>query len=404
MQSSKPQLKIQNYLILAILFSLPVYLVKIKLGWASFNVLESLISVLFLIWILNKEKKYLILDTKYFLPVALIFVGLLSSVLANKNFYAGFGAIKGWFIFPIIFAIIFYDVLKKDESLLKKSLLTLFFSGVAISIVGVVYKFLDIVTFDGRLKIFWDSPNQLAMFLAVPFLIGWFFAHQEKKAKTKRFYILSLALIGMSLYFSYSYGAWLAVAVSLITIIWLKYSKKEHKKYLVIFAILLVVFLAGASIGKYKNIESLGERSSLASRIMIWKSAGLMIESNPFFGIGPGNFQEKYLEYQKYFPPYLEWSAPQPHNIFLAFWLESGILGLVGFILLLVYFFRDSKIAIKNNRDLGILFLAIMIYILAHGLVDTTYWRNDLAVVFWVIVVMNVCLAKPPANNNLVGG
>ena len=150
-------------------------------------------------------------------------------------------------------------------------------------------------------------------------------------------------------------------------------------------------------------MANLGERSSLASRLAIWKSAGLMAEKNPLFGIGPGNFQEKYLEYQKYFPPYLEWSAPQPHNIFLAFWLESGLVGLIGFIILLVYFFRDNKKAIENNLDLGILFLAIMIYVLIHGLVDTTYWRNDLAVVFWVVAAMNKYLAKTPAKNNLTG-
>jgi len=380
--------------VLVTLFLLPVYLVKIKFGWLSFNVLELLIIILFLFWVFDKNTKYTILNTKYTIPVALIFIGLVLSVIANGNYYAGFGAIKGWFVVPIIFGIIFFDALKKDDSLLKKSLLVLFFSGVAISIFGVVYKFLDVVTFDGRLKIFWDSPNQLAMFLAIPFLIGLFFALQKQEVRAKRLYILSLTLVGLGLYFTYSYGAWLAMAVALIVIIWLKYSKKDHKKYLAIFAILLVAFLALASFFKYKSIENLGARSSLASRVTIWKSAGLMVEKNPLFGIGPGNFQEKYLEYQKYFPPYLEWSAPQPHNIFLAFWLESGLLGLAGFVILLFYFFCDNKKTIENNRDLGILFLGIIIYILVHGLVDTTYWRNDLAVVFWVVVAMNICLAE----------
>ena len=152
---------IQNYTILAILFLLPAYLIKIKIGWVSFNGLEFLVAVLFLLWIFNKNTKYQIPNTKYILPVILIFAGLIFSVLANKNYYAGFGAIKGWFTVPIVFAIIFFDALKKDESLLKKSLLALFFSGTVISIAGVVYKFLGVVTFDGRLKIFWDSPNQL---------------------------------------------------------------------------------------------------------------------------------------------------------------------------------------------------------------------------------------------------
>ena len=54
-------------LMLLILFLLPVYLIKIKFGWISFNALEILIGLLFIVWIFNKEKKYSILSTKYFL-------------------------------------------------------------------------------------------------------------------------------------------------------------------------------------------------------------------------------------------------------------------------------------------------------------------------------------------------
>jgi len=382
------QLKTQNFFILAILFLLPVYLIKIKLGWISFNVLELLIGIIFLLWIFSKEKKYLIFIIRYLLPIVLILLGLVLSVIANKNFYTGIGAIKGWFLFPIVFAVIFYGALKQDKGLLKKSLLALFFSGAVTSTIGVIYKLLEIATYDGRLKVFWDSPNQLAMFLAVPLLIGIHLVSQDKN--NTRIYIFGLALIGLNLLFTFSYGAWLAIAVATVALFWLKHRNISQKKYVAIFAIILLIVLAWASIYKYKSTAIMGERSSLVSRFMIWKSAGLMIENSPLFGIGPGNFQEKYLEYQKYFPPYLEWSVPHPHNIFLAFWLESGFIGLVGFVILLFYFFRDNKKATMNDRNLGILFLAIMIYIVIHGLVDTTYWRNDLAVVFWAVVAANL--------------
>lgn len=404
--------KIQIRLILIILFLLPAYLVKIKLGWASFNLLELLITILFAFWIFDKQKKYLILYTKYFLPVALIFIGLILSILANKNYYSGLGAIKGWFVFPVIFATIFLDALKKDGNLLKRSLLALFYSGAAVSAIGLVYEILGILTFDDRLRIFWDSPNQLAMFLAIPFLMG--VSRLEKsgfslpKVELSEFLKAGLwktpaiffgsALIFINLYFAKSFGAWLGIVVALTAILWLKYKEKISKKYLLIFAMISALFLGLIFSNKYQQIQNLGERSSLASRAMIWQSAVLMIKNDPLFGIGPGNFQSKYLEYQKYFPPYLEWSAPQPHNIFLAFWLQSGLIGLAGFIWLLILFFRDNKIAIKNNHDLGILFLEIMICILVHGLIDTTYWRNDLAVVFWMIIAANVCSSGPSAE------
>lgn len=402
--------RIQKSLVLAILFLLPFYFVKFKFVWLSLNLIEILILILLFLWLISKTAKHEILDTKcnkkYLLPILLILIGITLSVIANRNYYVGLGILKGWFVFPIIFGIIFYDALKKDDSLLGKTLLALFFSGAAVSAAGAVYKISGFLTYDGRLRIFYDSPNQLAMFLAVPFLIGIIkiekfgfeklqaLASKKKAELWKVGAIISgLLLILLNLYLTKSYGAWLALAIVLIVIFWLKYRTFRHR-----IGLLILIFLAAIIIGQTKSqklegLANFGGRSSLDSRVMIWKSAGRMIKDNPLFGIGPGNFQNKYLEYQKYFPPYLEWAVPQPHNVFLAFWLEAGFIGLVGFVLLLAQFFKDNKKAIENNRLYGILCLAIIIYFLIHGLIDTTYWRNDMAFLFWTIIPVNCYLA-----------
>jgi len=205
--------------------------------------------------------------------------------------------------------------------------------------------------------------------------------------------ILGLLLILSNLYFTYSYGTWMALMVALLVVFWLKYRPFGSRVGLLILIFLGVIIIGQMKSQKLMDLENPGGRSSLDSRLMIWRSAGLMIKNNPLFGIGPGNFQNKYLEYQKYFPPYLEWAVPQPHNLFLAFWLEAGFIGMVGFVLLLVQFFRDNQKAIKNNHLYGTLCFAILLYFLVHGLVDTTYWRNDMAVLFWTVVAINYYLA-----------
>jgi len=93
-------------------------------------------------------------------------------------------------------------------------------------------------------------------------------------------------------------------------------------------------------------------------------------------------FQKYYLDYQVNFAPYPEWSVPQPHNIFLAFWLQAGLLGLVGFFWLLISFFKK----IEPKQILSSILIGTMIYILIHGMVDTTYWKNDLSIIFWLII------------------
>jgi O-antigen ligase len=385
--------KLQTRLILVILFLLPVYLIKIKFGWLSFNALELLSGLLIIAWAFNKEKKYFIFPARYLMPIALILVGSLFSVIANKNYYIGFGAIKGWFIFPIIFGIIFYDALRKNKDLLEKSWLALFFSGVAVSLAGAVFKLFGFLTYDGRLRVFYDSPNQLGMFLAPIFIIGCALFLREKIYWRKAIFLAGLLLLASNLYFTYSYGAWIALAIALLITFWLKNGIFSYRSGILILMLLAAIIASQIKTKKIDDLENFSNRSSLSSRLIIWRSAGMMIKNNPLFGIGAGNFQNKYLEYQKYFPPYLEWAVPQPHNLFLAFWLEAGLMGLIGFIFLLIRFFLDNKKAISDNRKMALLCLGIMSYFLIHGLIDTTYWRNDMAFLFWIVVSANYYLA-----------
>jgi O-antigen ligase len=134
---------------------------------------------------------------------------------------------------------------------------------------------------------------------------------------------------------------------------------------------------------------------------MLWQAALRIGTDNFFLGIGPGMFQKHYLDYQKYFIPYLEWAVPQPHNILLAFWIQNGVFGVVGFVLLVFWFFKNGILR-KNagNRGLYALLMLIMVYFLAHGLVDTTYWKNDLSLVFWLIIFLAVYLNQPILNKD----
>jgi O-antigen ligase len=113
----------------------------------------------------------------------------------------------------------------------------------------------------------------------------------------------------------------------------------------VLFATLAFLSLSGE---KWRGILAEDNRSSWASRQMIWHSAARMIADSPLTGIGPGNFQGQYLAYQRYFPPYLEWSVPHPHNMFLDIWLEGGILGVCGFVGL---FFSGGVRSLRNFLD-----------------------------------------------------
>ncbi len=369
--------------IYASLFFLPSYLIKIKIQIFSTNVWEMLVITGLIIWFWNKkysfdlDSSFLLRYKKYFLPVGLIFTGLFLGTFLSGSCYSGIGIIKGWFIIPIIFLFLASEALEGER--LEKMFQAFYFSALTTAVIAAFFWFFGQTTFDGRLKSFFNSPNYLAMYLSPAIVIGAVLF--EKK---KVFYFVSLSFILAVFFLTYSFAAWGAVFFSVGAIFLLR-GKISKKNILAIGAVLVILasfFVLELKAKKMEDFISLDSRSSFSSRVMIWKTAERLIKENIFWGIGPGNFQNKYLEYQKYYPAYLEWAVPHPHNIFLTFWLYSGLLGLIGFLFLLGMFFWEFFK--KEKSATSFMALGIMLIILIHGLLDTTYFKNDLAVIFWL--------------------
>jgi len=392
---------------------LPTYLIRFSLGFLKTNFFEVFFFFILIWWVFETIFKKSLLKFNCFLTKNLLFsgglilllIGVSLSTIFSLNPLVSLGILKSWFFVPVIFFLIISNV--KNKKSLVFFLRSLSFSGIIVSIISFFYLVLGRLTYDNRLSAFFENPNQLAMYLVPAWLVSLFFFCFSKKRIEKRLWLSFLSLISIPLFFSYSYGAWFGVlfgssiCLILIKTKFLKLKKIKFFWFLTTLVLLIIVF----SSAKFQGLL-LDQRSSFHSRLIIWRSALYIIKDHWLVGIGPGSFQQAYLEYQEYFPPYLEWAVPQPHNLFLAFWLQAGLLGFMGFISILVWFFKKTIICFKNNQKIAILLLAIMSYFLIHGMIDTTYWRNDLSVVFWLIIgLMSIishqdCLQR---KENLLG-
>ena len=73
------------------------------------------------------------------------------------------------------------------------------------------------------------------------------------------------------------------------------------------------------------------------------------------------------------------------HNLFLNFWSEIGVIGLLAFVgILMLWLYYAVKIY-KNDKWLGACFIGALVALVVHGLVDVPYFKNDLAFVFWAM-------------------
>ncbi len=437
--------------IYAVIFSLPLYFWKFNILNIPFTTTEAMIYILALIFLLKKrqEKKSLFIkeaatsiaknlraNPLLFFGLVFLFGGAVLATMVSSETRTSAGILKGWFFAPFLFFLIFVSA-TKEESVARRSLCALALSGAATAFTAIIYWLAPEsagVTYDGRLRAFYLSANHLAMYLAPAVLIIFNFQFSPKKSLwlptgqaifnkfsnfkfTKQIYpVFLFFLILFAFYHTYSFGAWLGVFTAIIFVLAVNYWLANKKKSNFIYIAVLLIFLAGiifsqANADKFKNMINFSY-PSISSRAVIWRVAGDILKDNWAFGIGPGVFQNYYLKKQADYLPYPEWAVPQPHNIFLAFWLQTGIMGLIGFLMILGWFFKTGVGILKNQKYgnkviasfrqsaeakqsrglskttvcLATICLAIMIYTIIHGLTDTTYWKNDLALIFWLII------------------
>ena len=378
-----------------IVFLLPTYLIKFNLGLVPTNLLEGMIILLFLSQLskLNIRKISQIITQRklLFSGVFLLFFGLIISTFFSNNSITSLGILKSWFIVPMIFSLIIsHQTNKKSAPIIFDSLAL---SGVTISIIAVIYFILGETTYDGRIAAFFNHPNFLAMYLSPCFIISFSNILKNPYRRYRLYWFLSSILIIFTTLLTQSIGTLVSIIIASITYLVLtKHITRKNKFHLCLGFFLLVVFSIGMLSPKI-DILFTTNRSSMHSRIIIWQSATKILKDNWLIGIGAGNFQSYYLDYQKYFPPYLEWSSPQPHNIFLAFWIQLGVSGFLGFLLMLIWFYK-SGITILKKEALSATLIAIMSVVLIHGLTDTTYWKNDLSIVFWLLIALMILISR----------
>ena len=146
------------------------------------------------------------------------------------------------------------------------------------------------------------------------------------------------------------------------------------------------------------------EDSSNNFRINVWSAVVEMIRDRPILGIGPGNdaFNKIYPLYQR--PRFTALSA---YSIFLEIAVETGVIGLLCFLWLLVVTFNQGIEQIKRLREVSnsqgfwlIAAIAGISWMLAHGLVDTVWYRPQVITLWWLMVAIIASFSTPRQITN----
>jgi putative inorganic carbon (HCO3(-)) transporter len=267
-----------------------------------------------------------------------------------------------------------------------------------------------------RVYSYLGNPNLLAGYLlpAVIFSLVAIFAWQSwfKKALALTMLIVNTACLILT----FSRGGWIGLVVAVLAVMtllvywksvemppfWRTWSIPIVLGGLIGVLILAVIFVEPVQI-RVLSIFADRKDSSNNFRRNVWDAVFDMIRDRPIFGIGPGHnsFNKVYPLYQR--PRYTALSA---YSILLEVAVETGFVGLACFLWLIIVTFNTAFLQMRRLRRLRnvegfwlIGAIAILSGMLAHGTVDTVWYRPEVNTLWWLIVALIASYWTPLAQN-----
>lgn len=363
------------------ILALPAYVLRFNIGPIPTTVLELTIYLAFLFFLVSRSYKNIRVIFPIYIGAVFSIAGLIGALI-DPNLASGLGIWKAYFFDGFLVLLMALSIRKED---IVAYLQIFVATGLLTSAIAFFKMSLGISSSDGRLlDLDRLSPNYLAMFL-VPAAVCAIALAKEfyRKNQVWIVYLASFSIMGYAIYLTGSRGGYVALIAGGVTILFAHFMRgKKAITYKVLLVASLLVLLAGTYL-IFKPDWTSHERKATSSnvRYYIWTTSLEMISHQPVFGVGLSNYQNYFSDLTKNRVNYPEFITPQAltaHNLYLQIYLTTGLLGLISFVVLVAQtrFWRFKSIALS----------ASLVSILIFGLFDTPFYKNDLAVVFWLII------------------
>lgn len=388
-----------KYWVFALFLLLPTYLLRFQLGPLPSTILELIVLGLIAIFVVKnisrftfasciatvKKNKLLAIGITLFLLAATI------SIFTSVDIKKAAGEWRAFYLEPILIFFVLSVYLKNlDEKTRKNTiqnyiLLPLILSALATSILCIYQHFTGYLVPHAfwanretyRVTGWYGFPNAVGLFLApiIPLSLYLIEKNWKKNKKIAGLSVITIFTSLLAILFAKGSGPLIGVAAG-VGILLLSYKKIRIPAILFgIFAAIGIILLPPTHSIKQ---ELFATNYSGQLRRDIWSETFALLKDRPIVGTGIASYEERIVPYRG--DHWIE-VFHHPHNIFLTIWVNIGLLGLLGFVLILMCFFIT---AIKNNSQTKFL-LASMSVILVMGLVDSPYIKNDLAILFWLL-------------------
>lgn len=383
----------------AILFAtLSSYLFRFSIGGLPTTVLELLVvsTILIGLYKFRPDIKPLLQSLRqrkpFLIGTGLLILGATIGVAVSSSTTSALGEWKAFYIEPLLLAFVLALAYRDNKRIERRVLQGISIAAVVLSLftmwqtlAGGVFVPSGFWQSDGSFRAtgWFGFPNGVAILLGLSYFPVLYYINKknnkQKKRTRKKILITLLFLAAISM--AKSSGAMLGILAGLTLLFAIT---TKYTKHIIIAAIILAVGIIALPGSSSLKQEVLLQNRSGQIRISMWQDTAKLLASSPLVGTGLASYSDSIKPY------HTEVSGEQveifhhPHNIFLTMWVNTGIIGLVGFILLLI------GIITHLVRTKQWYYLAFFTAFIVMGLVDSPYIKNDWSILFWSVALLSL--------------
>ena len=368
--------------------ALPLYTVRWHYGPLPTTLLETVLLVTVALYVVARLRQGVRrpVATAYDIAVLVLLGAGAVSVIVAGDHRGALGLYRAYFLEPVALFYVAVDVLRRTDHLQR--LVVAFAAGssaFAVLNLVVFYQALiaNAVLVGNAPNALYGDANYVAMYMEPPFAIAAALVLLGQSTRWKALGAGWLLLTGAALLTSFSKGAYMAVAV-LVLVVVITVPRWRWVLSIAVAAAAVIATQIPLLMARFATVAS-----SIDGRQEVFGATLTMLRDHPIFGVGLGGYTYQFRG---------RIAEVYPHDIWLTFWVELGIVGVVAFGVILVGLLWRGWRAWPATQGFErvVLWGALGALVLwtVHGLVDSPYWKNDMSVEFWMLAALVVVASR----------
>lgn len=280
-------------------------------------------------------------------PILIFGIACLFSIVTSLNPYHSWGI---FFERYLMYAVIFWitvGLVTNSQKNLYVLMGALLLSSLIFGFGGLrdYYYFRFIGKTPGMYDRVWTVFNRIIPYYGFPLYLTYFFpiiffmAFFSKNKLLKIFCAINAILLFICTILNFTRATWISIAISLMVVSFLR----SKRFFLIIFLSLILLTASGLFFYKpiiKERIKNIVNPYEWSNRMPLYKSSVLIWKDYPLFGVGVGMF-EKTIDNSRYKLP-ADYPVPSTltlhaHNIYLELAAETGLFGLLSFLLIFLH-------------------------------------------------------------------